>query len=380
MIELSPGTLFVSRYEVKELLGQGGYGSVYQAWDTNLSRDVALKVLHNLTSAESQGWAVELQERFKREARILGSINHPGLVTVHDFGEHESVPYLVMELLSGRDLEEEIFRFGPIEPTRALKLFLPCLNALGEGHKRGIVHKDLKPSNLFLVHPNTKDELLKIVDFGVARTAHEDKLTKTGMIVGTPQYFSPEYIARTQVSPAMDVYQMGMILAEMLSGAPCVPNGLSFMQTCSRHFKGQLEIPAELLEGDFGEVLKRSIHPDPLVRYQDALGFAQALSNLHAPDIRVARTAEIKVTSPRTLTMQSFSPTLEHQVEDADPEAPTAIWDAQTHATVMQELAKERARPESPVKSTSRLPTVYVVLGLIIVILSAVLVFLLLRR
>ncbi len=274
------GRLVAGRYRLDAMLGRGGFGSVYRGWDAEIGRDVAVKLLEVASSARTDQQMTELRERFRREAMAAGRINHPCIVTIFDFGipGDGSEAYLVMELLDGHDLAYELDNRGPLLPDRALRLFVPLLEALGRGHDLGIVHKDIKPQNIFLRNPGTDGESLCLVDFGVARVVHEDKLTVTGLLVGTPQYMAPEYITDTIVTPALDVYQMGLILAESITGIPSIPLDETFVRSCNRHFTGDLDVPDELYDGPFGAVLKRALAPNPNDRIPDATTFMKELS------------------------------------------------------------------------------------------------------
>lgn len=282
------GRLVAERYRLDELLGRGGYGSVYKGWDTHVGRDVAVKLLDLGDGTRTREQIVELRERFRREAQAAQKINHRGVVKVFDFGvPEEGESFLVMELLSGRDLSDELALKGPMSPERVQRLFVPLLEGLGVGHSLGIVHKDIKPQNVFLCDPEGQAEALCLVDFGVARVMHEHKLTVTGLIVGTPQYLAPEYVTDALVTPALDVYQMGLILVEMITGKPAIPFGETFVKSCNRHFIGDLDIPEELFDGQFGEVLRAALAANPTQRIQSASEFAQRLGAVDPSTIAI---------------------------------------------------------------------------------------------
>jgi serine/threonine protein kinase len=283
-VTLQPGTMVQSRYEITRHLGTGGFAQVFEAFDDNIERPVAIKFL-NLHSTQTDPNASEnILARFKREAKLAAKIQHPNVVNIYDFGvvgQHKNIPYIVMELLSGHDLEEQVFERGPMEPARALPLFVPCLEALGEAHKLGIVHKDLKPSNLFLANPGQRTESLRIVDFGIAhiRNASEGRLTATGQILGTPQYLAPEYIDSQVVTPAFDVYQMGLILVETIIGKPVVDENHP-LRCVKIHSMGELDVPKPLLDSDLGPILLKALALDYNVRYENAEEFADALAEI----------------------------------------------------------------------------------------------------
>lgn len=283
-VTLQPGTKVQSRYEITRHLGTGGFAQVFEAFDDNIERPVAIKFL-NLHSTQTDPNASEnILARFKREAKLAAKIQHPNVVNIYDFGvvgQHKNIPYIVMELLSGHDLEEQVFERGPMEPSRAIPLFVPCLEALGEAHKLGIVHKDLKPSNLFLANPGQRTESLRIVDFGIAhiRNASEGRLTATGQILGTPQYLAPEYIDSQVVTPAFDVYQMGLILVETIIGKPVVDENHP-LRCVKIHSMGELDVPRPLLDSDLGPILLKALSLDYKERYENAEEFADALAEI----------------------------------------------------------------------------------------------------
>jgi serine/threonine-protein kinase len=273
-----PTALLGGRYRLLSRIGEGGFGAVYRAADKKLKRDVAIKVLDPMKEARSADHATTLQERFRREAIATAQIDHPNVVTVYDIGIDEDQVYIVMELLEGRPLSEELAHWPTgIEASRTLPLFAAALRGLQAGHDVGVVHKDLKPANLFLTAPGTPDERLRLIDFGVARVVHEQKLTVTGKIVGTPRYLAPEYIDQLEVTPAVDIYQMGLILVEMLSSFPCMPRRLDLVTCCQRHLDGELKIPNGLRYGDIGKAIARATAIDPKDRFASVAEFADAL-------------------------------------------------------------------------------------------------------
>jgi eukaryotic-like serine/threonine-protein kinase len=283
-IELREGTNVAERYEIVRHLGTGGFAQVFEAFDSNIERPVAIKFLNLHTTQTNPDASDNILARFKREAKLAARIQHPNVVNIFDFGtigRNRDVPYIVMELLSGHDLEVQIFERGPMEPSRALPLFVHCLEALGEAHEMGIVHKDLKPSNLFLSNPGERTESLRIVDFGIAHLhdAREGRLTATGEILGTPQYLSPEYIESQLVTPAFDVYQMALILVEMLTGSPVVDENHP-LRCVKVHSLGELDLPSPLLESPLGPVVAQALHINHEERFSDANAFADALSQV----------------------------------------------------------------------------------------------------
>ncbi|MFP4600294.1 MAG: serine/threonine-protein kinase [Persicimonas sp.] len=283
-VEIRNGVTVAGRYEIRGHLGAGGFAQVFEAFDTNIERPVAIKFLNLHATQTDQGASDNILARFKREAKLAARIQHPNVVNIFDFGvigQNKNIPFIVMEMLSGHDLEEQIFEKGPMKPQRALPLFIACLEALGEAHKADIVHKDLKPSNLFLSNPGTRAESLRIVDFGIAhiQSSQEGRLTATGEILGTPQYLPPEYIESQLVTPAYDIYQMGLILVEALTGAPVVDDNHP-LRCVKTHSMGELDLPQPLLESPLGPIIARALHLDHSQRYIDAEAFADALSTV----------------------------------------------------------------------------------------------------
>ncbi|MGH3727827.1 MAG: serine/threonine-protein kinase [Micromonosporaceae bacterium] len=212
---LAPGHAMGGRYELVHRIATGGMGDVWRCEDTVLGRAVALKVVHPAMLQEP-GFA----ERFRAEARVMATISHPGVVSVHDYGESEipgggTVAYLVMEYVAGESLHEVLVRAGRLAPGKAMDLIAQAADALYAAHGHGIVHRDVKPGNL-LVRPNGK---LVLTDFGIARSALSGNLTQTGAVIGTASYVSPEQaLGERSITPASDVYSLGVVAYQCLAG------------------------------------------------------------------------------------------------------------------------------------------------------------------
>ena len=204
------------RYEILGLMGFGGMGAVYEAIQRNMNRRVALKYIpsHDPITAA----------RFEREARTVSQLHHPNTVTVFDFGQtDDGFLYLSMELLSGRTLTEVIKEESPLPPSRAVHIASQICRSLAEAHQMGIVHRDIKPDNVMLIEVDGDPDVVKVLDFGIAKAVSgEDDVQLTGAdrIIGTPRYMSPEQILSGSVDLRSDIYSLGCIIFEMLSGAP----------------------------------------------------------------------------------------------------------------------------------------------------------------
>ncbi|MDP9425468.1 MAG: protein kinase [Actinomycetota bacterium] len=202
--------LLDSRYGISGLLGSGGMAKVYLAHDEVLGRDVALKVLRE-QYAEND----EFVERFRREAQAAASLSHPNIVATYDRGRSEDGSYyIVMEYVPGGTLKDRILRDGPMDPDRAARVAAQIASALDAAHERGVIHRDVKPQNVLL----TASGDAKVADFGIARAASESSLSGTSVILGTVSYMSPEQVMGKVAGPRSDLYSLGVVLHEMLTG------------------------------------------------------------------------------------------------------------------------------------------------------------------
>ncbi|HEU4728366.1 MAG TPA: protein kinase [Kofleriaceae bacterium] len=222
------------RYRVLELIGEGGMGKVYLAEHDEIGKRVALKVLH-----PSYSRMPDLVERFRREARAASKIGHPNIVDVTDSGTTaDGSVYFVMEYLEGVELGSVIEREGALDVARALKITGQICRALAAAHREGIIHRDLKPENIFLITRDGTSDVVKVLDFGIAKTteaeaARERRLTSPGMAMGTPEYMSPEQAAGRPADARCDVYALGAILYEMVTGVPPY-SGDNFMEILTK--------------------------------------------------------------------------------------------------------------------------------------------------
>ena len=217
---LQPGSVVAGRYRVDAVLGVGGMGAVYAATQLNISRKVALKIVRPDLSGDPM-----MAARFEREARAASAVHHPNVVVVHEFGRaDDGTLFMTMELLSGEPLSARLKREGRLPAKEAARIIAEVAAALEVAHKAGVVHRDLKPDNVFLLSTGG----VKVLDFGIARIlerrdeeGHEvdsSALTEVGQMLGTPRYMSPEAVARMPVGPPADLYALGCILFEMLCG------------------------------------------------------------------------------------------------------------------------------------------------------------------
>ncbi len=267
----SPGSFFGDRFRIERLLGVGGMGNVYEATDLESERRVALKVLKKASALTA-----EAGERFRREAEILAAAQHPGIVGIHGFGQAaDGTAWLAMELLVGETLRDRVSREGAMSPASLVPILSAASDALTKAHSRGVVHRDLKPDHLFL--PADGRFPVKVLDFGLSRAAGNKKLTKTGTVLGTPRYMSPEQIASAHASDGQsDVYALGVIVYEALAGqSPFVASDHG--QLLGAILQGRTE-PLSKVRPDLppalGDVLARAMSKDRAVRYKTPTEFA----------------------------------------------------------------------------------------------------------
>src|SRR3954454_19124462 len=207
-MHLAPDTMVDNRYRALKRLGAGGMAEVWCAEDEVLGRRVALKLLGGRFADDT-----EFRERFRREAQAAAGLAHPNIVGIFDRAEWEGTPYIAMELVDGRTLKELVIARGPLPPTVAVNFVEQILKALAYAHRRGLVHRDIKPQNVIVDAEGTA----KVADFGIARAANSE-MTQTGAIVGTVQYLSPEQAQGLPVDLHTDLYSTGIVLYELFTG------------------------------------------------------------------------------------------------------------------------------------------------------------------
>jgi serine/threonine-protein kinase len=267
-------TQTIGRYRVEKLLGSGAMGEVYRAYDPAIDRLVAIKVLRPELIGGSG--SEQLLERFRREARAAGRRFHPNIVAIWDFGDDNGMPFLAMEYVEGRSLGELIKSSGPLTPSRAANIIMQVLSALGFAHANGIIHRDIKPSNI-MVLPNDD---VKVADFGIARIDASD-FTIVGDLLGTPAYMAPEQLSGAPVDHRTDLFAVGVILFEMLTGVKpfrgkSITEIISFMETRGPEDIGALN-PA--VPDSLKRVITKSLAFEPAQRYPQAGEFSKAISD-----------------------------------------------------------------------------------------------------
>jgi serine/threonine-protein kinase len=281
----------LGKYHILEQVGEGAMGVVYRALDPVLNRAVAIKVM-------SEGLAQDeaLRARFLREAQAAGSLQHPNVVTIYDFGETDGHLFIAMEFVEGADLEHLLRHNAPLSLATKIDIVVDVLNGLSYAHRRGIVHRDIKPANVRV----DEEGKARIMDFGVARLATSD-MTKSGVMMGTPNYMAPEQINGGPITPSVDLFSVGALLYELLTS-------VKPFQGDTMHnvlFKIVTETPADIrhvkpdLPEALSDVVRKGIEKDPADRYRTASEMANALSVIRATlgPARVSKTLAQRVSA-----------------------------------------------------------------------------------
>jgi len=272
--DIPAGTLIDDRYRVISRVGSGGMADVYCAEDTQLGRKVAVKLLHRRFAEDR-----EFVERFRREASSAAALQHPNVVGVFDRGEWDGTSYIAMEFLDGRTLKQLIVDEAPLDPIRAIDLTIPILRAARFAHRRGVIHRDLKPHNVMV----DAEGRVKVTDFGIARAGASD-MTQTGSIMGTAQYLSPEQAQGHAVTPQSDLYSIGIVLYEMLTGR--LPfDGESAVTIALKQVNEQPIAPRafnEAVTPELEGIVLHALAKDPAQRFADADAFIAALEQARA--------------------------------------------------------------------------------------------------
>ncbi|WP_102144608.1 serine/threonine-protein kinase [Mycobacterium hubeiense] len=262
------GTRF-GPYELRSLIGVGGMGEVYRAYDTVRDRMVAVKLLRTEMAADPA-----FQERFRRESRIAARLQEPHVIPVHDFGDIDGILYIDMRLVEGASLKDILRSDGPLEPRRAAAIITQVASALDAAHADGLVHRDIKPENVLL----TPDDFAYLVDFGIAQALGDASVTMTGVLIGSSAYMAAERFSGGPVGPPADIYALACLLYESLTGRPPFETG-DLRQLMSAHMFSPPPRPSIMRRGiprAFDEVIAKGMAKEPAARYSSAGELAKA--------------------------------------------------------------------------------------------------------
>ena len=319
----------IGKYTLTERLGRGAMAEVYKAYHPKLGRTVAVKIMHGYL-AEGE----DFLKRFEREARALAALRHPHIVQIHDFDVEQDNYYLVIEYFDGGTLQDrmaELARIGKFMPLgQVLEILKQIGEALDYAHQKGIIHRDIKPSNILL---NTSGEAF-LGDFGIARMVSSTQFTSTGSLIGTPTYMSPEQCKGLEITAASDIYSLGVILYELLTGrAPFLADTpLALIQ---KHVSEPLPLPGVLRPGlppSVEAVVRKALAKDPVERYQSAGELAQALKQALPEDV-VARLDQVEV-GKTTSTMDQPTELMEAGDLPGRTQQPTMAIGDETRAEI----------------------------------------------
>jgi len=299
----------IGKYDVLDVIGYGGMGVVYRARDAAIGRQVALKLMSTAVAQQT-----ELRERFLREARAAGNLQHPNIVVIYDLGEHQGAPYIAMELLSGQPLDRAV---QSLSVAQKLAVFTQICDGLQFAHENGVVHRDVKPANVIVL----ADGRAKLVDFGIARTS-DAKLTKTGMVVGTVAYMAPEQLRGKGIDNRTDVFSAGVMLYEMLAGR--LPfdgeSTAEMMMKILQEEPDELRISGVISPEALAVVVRKALEKEPARRYQSARDFGRAvLDYQRAQDLGVAATAVRPQAQPVTRAAAAATPAAAARAAAAPP-------------------------------------------------------------
>jgi len=298
------GSIVADRYHVMKKLGEGGMGQVYLAEHVKMGRKSALKVMHPGMKSD-----VDAISRFNREAANASRIAHPNVAAVYDFGETpDGIIYLAMEFVDGPPLTKVIEQQGALQPKRAAEIVRQTAEALAVAHDMGIVHRDLKPDNIMIARTRDGGDLVKVVDFGIAKAAGNEaqKVTKTGLVVGTPDYMSPEQLAGDKLDGRSDIYSLALVAFNMLTGTLPFPSDSqqeSMIMRLTDRPKMLSEMrPDVAWPADVQAVMDKALERDVMQRYQNATDFGRALYQAvdRMPETRASEMGTQMMSTPAT--------------------------------------------------------------------------------
>jgi tetratricopeptide (TPR) repeat protein len=343
---MRPGMVVAGKFALLRQLGEGGVGVVFEAEDTWIGRRVAIKVLHAHLSDHA-----DVLARFRREARAAAMTHHPNIVAVYEVGQRRNgAPYIVQELLDGETLREKMVIKQKLAPTEMIEIMVPVMGAIAAAHRAGIVHRDIKPDNIFLTRTPEGAIVPKLIDFGIAKITSSEHQTLTGALLGTPAYMSPEQVSGEVADARSDIWSLGAVMYEMLSGR-CVfeaPSGAAVLAKVLTETPPPLSRRAPGLPPELVAVVHGALERDRERRFPTMAAFLDALlAYARQPDPSVtARHARSITPPPRTpLPPPAAEEEAEITTVDILPMAPTEDAGASPAAGSMRRAPAEWARP-----------------------------------
>lgn len=322
----SPGSFFLGRYEVRERLGQGAMGTVYRGHDPVLARPVAIKTIPLDMPKEDRS---DYEARFYQEARAAGGLSHPNLVTIYDIGKTDRLAYMVMEYVQGQELRELLLTHAPFSAEDAVRVCAQVADGLDYAHVRGVVHRDIKPTNIIV----TDEGLVKIADFGIARIRSSELKTMTGIVLGSPRYMSPEQVIGGALDGRTDIFSLGIVLYELLTGRPPFQadtvQGVMYQALNSKPAPPSGTNPRVPRILDF--VVAKAIAKDANHRYRSAAAFAEDLrSAVGFPSTSLRRLG----TAPESKPEEVPPPVSANAPAEAPPAGPDVLGQDPVPVTV----------------------------------------------
>jgi len=274
--ELTRGTTFAGRYEIIEELGKGGMGKVYRVEDKKINEEVALKLIKPEIAAEKK-----TIERFRNELKFAREISHRNVCRMYDLNEEEGMPYITMEYVTGEDLKSLVKRIGKIPVEKAVSIAKQVCEGLAEAHRIGVVHRDLKPSNIMI----DREGNVRIMDFGIARSLKAKNITREGVMIGTPEYMSPEQVEGKKADQRSDIYSLGIIIFEMATGrAPF--EGETPLSIAMKHKSEEPPDPRKInaqIPDDLSRLILKCMEKDNEKRYQGTKELLSELNKIEIP-------------------------------------------------------------------------------------------------